>query len=605
MRSCAGLGVTSGAALWLLVLGACHAAATAKAPAAVSVAPPLKIELCADYRVSSHGPLCIRPLSAEEQSHRAYALRFEYQGDRVARRVRINGVGGLEADDDGCTEYRYRYEHDFLVESTGYTPDGAVCDRTLYSEQATRMSLVDGFRRVDYSRDRRYTETRCDRDARGLPARIRYFGPDGSPAKSPSSVHELRFERDALGLETRTCNFDERGEPAATSAGVHCVAYSRDAQGNTIEETNTDLHGQPVATFDGTQRVVNEYDAVGNRKAMRYFKPDGSPISNETGSCAAYLFEHDTHGFRTSGSCLDENGRPGRYREGNSSWRATADAQGHTRESRNFDLDGNPTDGGSGYERSEFDHDELGHLIERRNFTSNKGYDRRRNAAVVRYEYNAQHLESRRSFFNAGGAPTSYRGCAVVETEYDAFRQFARRSCRNTEGQLTVGYDGAAVTEWSYDSRGLCVETRYFDAQGKPGKDDHIAREENTYDALGVYLASKHFAADGSAIKRPRFNMVSVSVAQAPTFWPVRSRQASLSNIEMARAQLLAGVPFEEVMGRYGDEPVKGNHPGDIGYDDPKVFYRTARLAAEPLAVGQISPVVELPFGFALYQRTE
>lgn len=384
-------------------LVACHATPPAQPAQAPATAVPARSELCRYWTSTAHGPVCLQPITADAQLHSGETLRFEYDGANVVRRVQLNGRGGLEPDDDECTEYRYRYQQGVLTESTGYRQDGTVCDHTLYSDNARTATLVDAWGRQIASNERLYTQERFTHDAAGFPISYRFFGRDGSPVKAPVGAHESRSERDARGRQTRLCYFDERGEATNNNDGVHCARYRYDEQGNTIETKFFDLRDQPSQTYAATHRITFEYDAFGNLTGKHYFGVDGAPISTENGACAGFRFQFDERGFRTGGDCLDGAGRPARWHEGNASWRASPDALGHLRESRDFDPDGNPFTRDAGYARYEVDRDALGHVTEWRHFLVNGSPGQKRGAAIVRVEWNAQNLEARRRYFSAPG----------------------------------------------------------------------------------------------------------------------------------------------------------------------------------------------------------
>ena len=218
----------------------------------------------------------------------------------------------------------------------------------------------------------------------------------------------------------------------------------------------------------------------------------------------------------------------------------------------------------------------------------------------------ARHGVRARELFDGSGEPVLSRGCASTETEYNAYQQVIRTTCRGVDGELAANTSGAAVTEWFYDSRGLLLEKRYYDSKRLAGRSlDRLAQEKLSLDALGIEQSTTLLAADGTQLHLPRFRFLSVEVGQPNEFWPARTREASLARIEVARERIIGGLDFTHALQQYGDEKVNLIHPGDLGYQDPKRFYSAARVAVESLAVGQYSEIVELPFGFAIYQRTE
>jgi hypothetical protein len=590
------------------LLSACHSQGAVVAPiaAAQAQAPTSRVELCADFRLALSGPLCVRELTPTEQSQRGSSVRLEYAGANVVRRLRINGRGFPEPDDDDCTEHRYRYLAGELAESTGYSAAGSVCERTLYSDHATRIRWVDAWGRAAFSNDRLYTEERVERDARGFVVRTRFFGADGSPVHLTGNAHELRFVRDAQGLEARTCYFDEHGQPAENGYRAHCLSFERDQFGTDIARQSWGVDDKPSVDFAGGQRYSREVDRVGNVLATHFLRTDGSPISTEDGHCATLQFQYDARGFRTAGACLDGQGRPARYREGNASWRMSPDAFGHTREARYFDLQGAPFAYEAGFARYELERDTFGRVTERHYFLADDKPGQKNGPASIHYDFDDRNSETKRSYFDAAGKPALFKGCAVLQTEYDSFRQAERRSCRGGDGKLLRGSDGVAITVWHYDAKGLMSEERFLDENERPiAQNDGYARVEHQYDALGTDHDARHYAVDGSEVKLPRFKWLVVRVPHSDEFWPGHSREEALGRIESARRELLAGMPFEQALRQFGDTTVSVTHPGDVGYMSLTRVYSTVRMADESLKVGEYSEVVEIPYGFALYQRSE
>ena len=589
-----------------LVLITCRAKIALAAPTTQAGASAPRVELCADFRLGLHGPACVRKLTPEEQSHRSYSFRMEYAGANVARRVRINGRGNPEPDDDDCTEHRYRYTAGELAESTGYSAAGSVCERTLYTEHASRIVWVDAWGRTAFSKERLYTEERVERDAHGFISRVRRFGPDGSPVRYAGTAYEARFERDAQGLERTICYFDQHGQPAENGYRSHCFRIVRDSFGTDIQRGAFGVDDQPSADFAGGQRYVREVDHFGNVLVTHFYQPDGTPISSDDGHCPVLHYQYDEHGFKTGGACLDGQGHPVRYREGNASWRGSPDARGYSREARYFDLQGNPFNDESGFARYEVKRDGFGRVIERRVFLADGTPGQKRGPALIRFDFGDQDIEVKRSYFDAAGEPTLYKGCAAVETTYDSFRQLTNSSCRDKDGKLSRGSDGAAVTEWRYDARGLLREELFFDEASHPSaSSEGYGRVEYQHDSLGRSHDAKHFAPDGSEMKLPRFNGLIVRVPHSDAFWPGHSREEALGRIERARRELVKGMPFDEALRELGDTSVNETHPGDMGYMNLERVYSAIRIVNEPLQVGELSEIVEIPYGFALYQRSE
>ncbi len=84
-----------------------------------------------------------------------------------------------------------------------------------------------------------------------------------------------------------------------------------------------------------------------------------------------------------------------------------------------------------------------------------------------------------------------------------------------------------------------------------------------------------------------------------------RSKDEAKKRATEALAKIRAGAAFDDLVKQYSDEPGAAARNGDLGVFEKKVMVRAFAEIAFKLEVGQVSEVVETPFGFHVIQRTE
>jgi hypothetical protein len=84
-----------------------------------------------------------------------------------------------------------------------------------------------------------------------------------------------------------------------------------------------------------------------------------------------------------------------------------------------------------------------------------------------------------------------------------------------------------------------------------------------------------------------------------------RTREEARARAQDALIRIRHGTPFEEVVKEISDEPGAADRGGDLGVFDRKTMIKPFADAAFGLKVGEVSEVVETPFGFHVIKRTE
>jgi parvulin-like peptidyl-prolyl isomerase len=85
----------------------------------------------------------------------------------------------------------------------------------------------------------------------------------------------------------------------------------------------------------------------------------------------------------------------------------------------------------------------------------------------------------------------------------------------------------------------------------------------------------------------------------------VRSKDQALSVAQEVHKRAKAGEDFARLAVEYSDEPGAGNRGGSLGRFGKGQMVGAFEEAAFRLRVGEISEIVETPFGFHVIQRTE
>ncbi|MEP7120561.1 MAG: peptidylprolyl isomerase [Byssovorax sp.] len=84
-----------------------------------------------------------------------------------------------------------------------------------------------------------------------------------------------------------------------------------------------------------------------------------------------------------------------------------------------------------------------------------------------------------------------------------------------------------------------------------------------------------------------------------------RSRTEAQARAQEVLARLAKGAVFEELVNEYSDEPGAVERHGDLGVFDRAQMVKPFADAAFSLKVGEVSGIVETPFGFHVIKRTE
>ena len=84
-----------------------------------------------------------------------------------------------------------------------------------------------------------------------------------------------------------------------------------------------------------------------------------------------------------------------------------------------------------------------------------------------------------------------------------------------------------------------------------------------------------------------------------------RTREEAKARAEEVLKQLRAGAKFDELVLKYSDEPGVDESFGSVGVFEKKVMVKAFADTAFKLKVGEVSNIVETPFGFHIIERTQ
>jgi hypothetical protein len=348
-----------------------------------------------------------------------------------------------------------------------------------------------------------YHEARFSWDARDNWTTVHLLGP-----KSESVLHADGFAGwdatyDQRGNQTGQTNRDQMGNPVIIKAGYAIWTGSHDKNGRLIDITYRDARGESAPDRYGIVGVRFKYNDLGDIEEVSYHDKAGNPATDFNG-VARWSQKVDQRGRVTDTFWFGLDDKPVRNREGYAGFRASYDAKGNQVELIYLGSDGRPDWCNDGFAQVRTVYDERSNVTEERYFGPNRepienndGIHRKRHT----YTYNELGKRVDTEFFDALGNRVEFEGYSLLRQSYDlATEKPARKEYRGPAGSLVVNHSGYAIEDleydscgrqtqalysdsigrpvfcaegyagWTatYDSRGLCVQRRFLDTQGKP-----------------------------------------------------------------------------------------------------------------------------------------
>jgi parvulin-like peptidyl-prolyl isomerase len=84
-----------------------------------------------------------------------------------------------------------------------------------------------------------------------------------------------------------------------------------------------------------------------------------------------------------------------------------------------------------------------------------------------------------------------------------------------------------------------------------------------------------------------------------------RTKAEARKRAEECLRKIRAGADFDEMVAEYSDEPGAAERHGDLGVFERGAMVKSFADAAFGLKVGEVSEIVETPYGFHIIKRTE
>lgn len=134
---------------------------------------------------------------------------------------------------------------------------------------------------------------------------------------------------------------------------------------------------------------------------------------------------------------------------------------------------------------------------------------------------------------------------------------------------------------------------------------DGAERETPAARCLAIAAAARGRRPDEPAKITAKHVLVKHAGARNAPALVTRSREDACLRAQEARAQLESGASFAEVVTRYSEEPGAASREGSIGVIGRSDVVPSFADAAFELRPGEVSHVVESPFGFHVIVRTE
>jgi YD repeat-containing protein len=540
-------------------------------PPAAPAPPAEQVVYCA-HSVERRGvEECPEPLTAEAASHRGATIVLRLVNGRVMSFETVNGLGELRERDSGVAVKQYRYEGDRVAEVAALSSARRLRYTEVRSPDQTRIDYVAPSGRPKLMWKLATAEVRTF-DEQGFVRSRRYFDRLGNPTKNDVGVHELRYLRGEHGYWTQIDEFDDQGRPARNEQGFHRLVYEVGPHGAIVGERYFGVSGEPVIHAFGAHSYVAQLDAWGNRADLQ---------------------------------CRGLNGEPVFHTKSGARWTARFDEHGNQIELAYFGVDGKPVDMRDGWAKRQAKFDGRGREVESR-YTA-AGGDPIKRSPLRKHRYDDRNRLVENLNFDWSGEPWK-EGVASERVTYDDRDNKVHVRLLDAAGKLVTGTGKFAEYRVFYNDDDQPIEKLYLGPDGQPADSTAVsARVVYTYDDAGKLTKTDYFDPAGNPTWRmaARHLLVMYTGSKRASADLKRTKEEARLRAEEAKKKIAEGMPFEEAVKLYSDEPGAAARGGDLGTFGPGRMVHEFEKGALATPVGEVSAVVESPFGFHLIERTQ
>ncbi|MDR1455644.1 MAG: protein kinase [Tannerella sp.] len=310
-------------------------------------------------------------------------------------------------------------------------------------------------------------ETACDEMGNIL--KIRYYDTKKNLTLSPDGCAGFDYKYDDRGNTTETARIGEDGK---YQPGYLIVKSTYDPSDNETERALYDSGHQPALNTSGYHKVRRTYDSRKQILEERYLgKEDNRPVALAGSSVAIIRYEYDP-----KGNVIRQ------------SWFNTSD---------------HPTAGSEGYAVRKNEYDAMGRLVRQTYFDEN-GAPTRPSVFVPEGLAGYDKWGNRNYIASADGSGRTidnpHTGWAIRRSEYDMHGNLLSESWYDKNDKpCTEKNTGAAKVEYTCNRQGKRTETRYYDTDGAPRKNNH-AVERALYDERGRIIETAVYDHSGQAV---------------------------------------------------------------------------------------------------------